>query len=160
MQYYFKKNWKKIALACSIGLLCEGLYVVIQLVMMREFDAAISLDLRGFLLWTAVNLGLYTLYLALAALEGVLEARAIRDMNNQVRRDLYLSLLDKPHADYHSRDTGEYISWLTTNVKQMEYLAWAPFFSCVQQAGLVVFCILALVSLHWLMLAAGLVFLK
>lgn len=93
MQYYFKKNWKKIALACSIGLLCEGLYVVIQLVMMREFDAAISLDLRGFLLWTAVNLGLYTLYLALAALEGVLEARAIRDMNNQVRRDLYLSLL-------------------------------------------------------------------
>ena len=157
MQYYFKKNWKKIALACSIGLLCEGLYVVIQLVMMREFDAAISLDLRGFLLWTAVNLGLYTLYLALAALEGVLEARAIRDMNNQVRRDLYLSLLDKPHADYHSRDTGEYISWLTTNVKQMEYLAWAPFFSCVQQAGLVVFCILALVSLHWLMLAAGLV---
>ena len=64
MQYYFKKNWKKIALACSIGLLCEGLYVVIQLVMMREFDAAISLDLRGFLLWTAVNLGLYTLYLA------------------------------------------------------------------------------------------------
>ncbi len=157
MQYYFKKNWKKIALACSIGLLCEGLYVVIQLVMMREFDAAISLDLRGFLLWTAVNLGLYTLYLVLAALEGVLEARAIRDMNNQVRRDLYLSLLDKSHADYHSRDTGEYISWLTTNVKQMEHLAWAPFFSCVQQAGLVVFCILALVSLHWLMLAAGLV---
>ena len=157
MNYYFKKNWKKIALSCSVGLVCEGLYVVIQLVMMREFDAAINLDFQGFLLWTAVTLGIYSLYLALAALEGVLEARAVRAMNNQVRHDLYLSLLDKTHAAYHSQDTGEYISWLTTNVKQIERLAWAPFFSCVQQVGLIVWCILALISLHWLMLAAGLV---
>ncbi|MDE7261110.1 MAG: ABC transporter ATP-binding protein/permease [Oscillospiraceae bacterium] len=157
MTYYFKKNWKKIALACSMGLLCEGLYVVIQLVMMREFDAAINLDFRSFLFWTAVTLGIYGLYLALAALGGVLEARAVRAMNNQVRHDLYLSLMDKTHAAYHSQDTGEYISWLTTNVKQIERLAWAPFFSCVQQTGMIVWCILALVSLHWLMLAAGLV---
>lgn len=157
MNYYYKKNWKKIALTCSVGLLCEGLYVIAQMVMMRGFDAAINLDFRRFLLWTALNLGVYALYLALAALEGVLEARTTRAMNNQVRRDLYLSLLDKTHAAYHSRDTGEYISWLTTNIKQMERLAWGPFFSCVQQAGLIVWCILALLSLHWLMLAAGLV---
>ena len=78
-------------------------------------------------------------------------------MNDQVRHDLYLSLLDKTHAAYHSQDTGEYISWLTTNVKQIERLAWSPFFSCVQQIGMIVWCILALLSLHWLMLAAGLV---
>ena len=70
MNYYLKKNWKKIALACSLGLLCEGIYVVIQLVMMRGFDAAINLDLRSFLFWTVLELGLYTLYLALAALGG------------------------------------------------------------------------------------------
>lgn len=157
MNYYFKKNWKKIALTCSVGLLCEGLYVIAQMVMMRGFNAAINLDFRSFLLWTALNLGVYALYLALAALEGVLEARTTLTMNNQVRRDLYLSLLDKSHAAYHSRDTGEYISWLTTNVKQMERLAWTPFFSCVSQIGLIVWCILALISLHWLMLAAGLV---
>lgn len=157
MGYYIKKNWKRVTAVCLIGLLCEGIYVVIQLVMMREFDAAINLDFHSFLFWTAVNLSIYMLYLALAALEGVLEARAVRAMNNQVRHDLYLSLLDKPHAVYHSHDTGEYISWLTTNVKQIERLAWAPFFSCVQQAGLIVWCILALISLHWAMLAAGLV---
>ena len=157
MSYYFKKNWKNVALTCSTGLLCEGIYVVIQLIMMREFDAAINLNFKSFLLWTTVILVLYGLYLALAALEGVLEARAVRAMNNQVRHDLYLSLLDKTHAAYHSQDTGEYISWLTTNIKQIERLAWSPFFSCIQQAGLIVWCILALISLHWLMLAAGLV---
>ncbi|MDE7220493.1 MAG: hypothetical protein K2O45_12880, partial [Oscillospiraceae bacterium] len=157
MKYYLKKNWKRIALACAVGLLCEGVYVVIQLIMMRGFDAAINLDFRSFLIWTALNLCVYGLYLALAALEGVLEARAVRAMNNAVRHDLYLSLLDKSHAAYHSQDTGEYISWLTTNVKQIERLAWEPFFSCINQIGLIVWCILALISLHWLMLAAGLV---
>lgn len=155
MKYYLRKNWAKIALACALGLTCEGVYVVIQLIMMRAFDAAISLDFRRFLFWTALNLSVYALYLALAALEGILEARAVRAMNNAVRHDLYLSLLDKPHAAYHSQDTGEYISWLTTNVKQIERLAWSPFFSCISQAGLIVWCILALISLHWLMLAAG-----
>ena len=60
-----------------------------------------------------------------------MEARAVRDLNNQVRHDLYLSLMDKSHAAYHSQDTGEYISWLTTNIKQMEHLAWGPFFSSI-----------------------------
>ena len=156
MRYYFKQNWKKIALACALGIACEGLYVVVQLIMMRAFDAAISLDFQGFLYWSLVNIGGYAVYLALAAVQGVLEARAVRAMNNQVRHDLYLSLLAKDHAAFHSQDTGEYISWLTTSVKQIERLAWEPFMSCVCQAGLIVWCILALVSLHWLMLAAGL----
>lgn len=156
MNYYIKKNWKKIALTSSLALLCEGIYVILQLIMMRSFDAAINLNFRGFLLWTAAEVGGYMLYLALAAAGGVLEARTIRTMNSQVRHDLYLSLLEKTHTQYHSQDTGEYISWLTTNVKQIERLAWTPFFSCVQQAGAIVWCILALISLHWLMLAVGL----
>ena len=157
MKYYLKKNWRKLALACSLGLTCEGIYVILQLILMRSFDAAIKLNFQDFLLWTAAEVGGYGLYLALAALQGVMEARAVRAMNNEVRHDLYLSLLDKTHASYHSQDTGEYISWLTTNVKQIEHLAWAPFLSCVQQIGLIVWCILALISLHWIMLTAGLV---
>ncbi len=157
MNYYMKKNWKKIALASSFGLICEGMYVILQLILMQSFNAAINLDFREFLLWTAAEAGGYMLYLTLAAIGGIMEARTIRVMNNQVRHDLYLSLLHKTHAAYHSQDTGEYISWLTTNIKQIEHLAWTPFFSCIQQVGLIVWCILALFSLHWLMLAAGLV---
>ena len=157
MKYYLRRNWRKLALACSLGLTCEGIYVILQLIMMRSFDAAIKLNFQDFLLWTAAEVGGYGLYLALAALQGVMEARAVRAMNNEVRHDLYLSLLDKTHTSYHSQDTGEYISWLTTNVKQIEHLAWAPFLSCVQQIGLIVWCILALISLHWIMLTAGLV---
>ena len=156
MNYYLKKNWRKLALACFLGIFCEGVYVILQFIMMQSFDAAINLDFRSFLLWTAAEVSGYSLYMGTAALKGIFEARAIRTMNNQVRHDLYLSLLDKTHTSYHSQDTGEYISWLTTNVKQIERLAWEPFFSCAGNIALVVWCILALISLHWLMLAAGL----
>ena len=157
MNYYLRKNWRKITLTCSMGLICNGIYVILQLIMMQSFNAAISLNFRGFLFWTMAEVIGYGLYLGVAALESIFEARTIRTMNNQVRHDLYLSLLDKTHTSYHSQDTGEYISWLTTNVKQIERLAWEPFFSCVGNVALVVWCILALISLHWLMLAAGLV---
>lgn len=73
-----EKELKKITLACSIGLLCEGTYIILQLVMMRSFDAAIHLNFRNFLLWTAAEVGGYGLYLALAALGNVLEARAVQ----------------------------------------------------------------------------------
>lgn len=157
MNYYLKKNWKKLTLACFLGLLCNGVYVILQLIMMQAFDAAINLNFRIFLLWTIAEVIGYGVYLGVAAITDFFEARAVRTMNNQIRHDLYLSLLNKNHVDYHSQDTGEYISWLTTNVKQIERLAWEPFFSCVGNIALVVWCILALISLHWIMLVAGLI---
>lgn len=156
MNCYFKKNWKKLVLPCVLILVCEGAYVMMQLIMMRSFDAAINLDFKGFLYWTAAEIAGYAVYFALAALESVLEARTKRALNNQVRHDLYLSLLSKDHQAFHSQGTGEYISWLSANVKQIERLAWEPFFNCFSQIVLIVWCVLALISLHWIMLAAGL----
>ena len=57
MKYYVKKNWKMIALTTSFGLLCEGMYVILQLIMMQSFGAAIQMDFRKFLLWTSVGVG-------------------------------------------------------------------------------------------------------
>ena len=98
MNYYLRKNWRKITLTCSMGLICNGIYVILQLIMMQSFNAAISLNFRGFLFWTMAEVIGYGLYLGVAALESIFEARTIRTMNNQVRHDLYLSLLDKTHT--------------------------------------------------------------
>ena len=64
--------------------------------------------------------------------------------------------MEKSHSAYHSQDTGEYISWLTSNVKQIERLAWSPFFSFASCITVVLFNIAALASLHWVILLAGL----
>ena len=156
MTWYLKKNWKKVSLACAAALISEAVIVLAQLVMMQSFDAAVHLDARRFLVWTAGLGGVYLACNVLDALRCVLQARAQRAMNNDLRHDLCLTLLSKTHADYHSRDTGEYLSWLTNNVKQIENLAWAPFFDCVSRAASVVWSVLALLSLSWELLAVGL----
>ena len=157
MTYYLKKNGNTVLPVCFLGIVCEGTYTLLQLVMMRSFDAAIHLDFRDFLIWTAAEAGGYGFYFVLAAFKSILQARAVRVLNNGVRHDLSVSLSGKSYTEYHSLDTGEYLSWLTGNVKQIERLAWEPFFGCVNHVALIVWCILALVSLNWIMLAAGMV---
>lgn len=124
MNYYFKRNWKKMLPPVVLALLSSVIFTLWQLGLMRTFDAAARLDWEQFLFWAMVELVGIAMNYGVLILENLLEARAVRDLNNQVRHDLYLSLMDKSHAAYHSQDTGEYISWLTTNIKQMEHLAW------------------------------------
>ncbi len=157
MSYFFKKNWSRVLVVCVLGIVCEGIYTILQIIMMWSFEAAINLNLRDFLIWTAVLAGGYGFYFILATLKNILQAHIVRVLNNNVRHDLSLSLLGKSYAEYHSLDTGEYISWLTSNVKQIERLAWEPFFSCINNSALIVWCILALISLDWIMLVVGVV---
>ena len=154
MSYYLKKNWKLIFWPCFLGLMAQSAYVIIQLMMMQSFQAAFELDLSGFIQWTSACIGGYIAYFGLAAIAGALEANAKRKLNNQVRHDLYLTLLQKKH---HSQDNGVYISWLTTNIKQIDSLGWTSFFSIFNQLIMIICCVAALLSLDWVMLAFGLV---
>ena len=78
-------------------------------------------------------------------------------MNNQVRHDLSLLLLNRNYADFHHQDIGEYISWMTNNIKQIEKLAWDPFFNSVGRVAQVLWSMIVLFSLHWSLLLASLV---
>ncbi|MDO5400490.1 MAG: ABC transporter ATP-binding protein [Eubacteriales bacterium] len=157
MFYYIKSNWKTNILACLLIASELILYTVLQMVMMHFFDAAIQLNLQVFLSWLPVVVFLMLGVQGIAVLETVSTKRAVRAMNNHVRKDLYATLLGKNHQEYHSKDSGEYISWLTTNIKLIEQNAWNPFFNGFGEAVYVVSCCIALSYLHWSMLVVGLI---
>ena len=157
MSHYLTCNWRSVGLACLVGILCQAAYAGMQVLMMQSVNAAFEMDLSGFLTWSAISLGGWAVYIAMEGISSVLRAGAKRKLNNHVRHDLYLSLLHKSHTEYHSQDTGEYISWLSTNIKQIDQLAWEPFFNSVNYVALVISCVIAMVSLHWVMLLVGLV---
>lgn len=75
--------------------MAQGAYAIIQLLMMQSFQAAFDLNLREFVQWTCACIGGYAAYLGLSAIAGALESNAKRKLNNQVRHDLYLTLLNK-----------------------------------------------------------------
>ena len=131
MTRYLKKQWRLSTLTCLFAIIAYGAQALIQLALMKVFDAVVLLDLRGSILWTAVDLACWGFYLLFTALQEHCQAKTIRALNNTVRDELYHSFLCKNHIDFHQSDTGEYLAWLTNDVKQLEQFAWIPFFGCV-----------------------------
>ena len=119
------------------------------IVLIRCLDEAIQLNWSEFVRWIAVNLTAWGAYFLICTIRELLQAQTIRKMNNQIRRDLSLSILHREYSDFRSHDSGEYLSWMTNNIKQIEALAWLPFFGSVEQAAQVIWCGLALLTLHW-----------
>ena len=146
---YLKKQWRLSTLTCLFAIIAYGAQALIQLALMKVFDAVVLLDLRGSILWTAVDLACWGFYLLFTALQEHCQAKTIRALNNTVRDELYHSFLRKNHIDFHQSDTGEYLAWLTNDVKQLEQFAWIPFFGCVGKIAQIVFSVLGLAFLHW-----------
>ena len=149
MIHYLKKQWRLSTLTCLFAIIAYGAQALIQLALMKVFDAVVLLDLRGSILWTAVDLACWGFYLLFTALQEHCQAKTIRALNNTVRDELYHSFLRKNHIDFHQSDTGEYLAWLTNDVKQLEQFAWIPFFGCVGKIAQIVFSVLGLAFLHW-----------
>ncbi len=157
MSYYLKKYWGVNLAAILPGLVVCALQVGNDLLMMRVFESVIKLDLRGFLFWELMMVVAWVILLWVGSLRDYFQARAIRAMNNAVRRDMAATLLHKSHVEFHGKDTGEYLSRFVSDVNQMEDLAWAPFYQCVDLAATAIFCVVALLTLHWSLLVAALV---
>lgn len=157
MFYYLKKNWKISLFVCFLQVCVWGMQAVVQLLLIKTFDAAMALDFKIFMYWTMVNLVCWGIYFLFGIVQGYFQAQVIRKLNNQVRHDLYLSLLSKDYREYHSFDSGEYISWLTNNIKQIEKLAWDPFFNGVGRVAQIIWSIFALALIDWILLAASVV---
>ena len=157
MSYYLKKNWKACFWGCFFGLLTWGMQTITALIMIQSFKMAINLDFKRFALWMGINVLAWAAYFGLGMLQGFFEAKAIRILNNHVRRDILQTLLSKDYISYHSDDTGEYFSYLTNNVREIEKRAWRPFFDAVGSIAEVVWSLIALAFIHWSLLITGVV---
>ncbi len=157
MFYYFKKFWKANTLAILPLLISCALNTTASLLMMRLFQGIIERDLKQFIFWYLALMINWFILIAVNGLETYFEARAIRIMNNAVRQDMTATLLQKSHQDFHKLDTGKYLSWFTNDINQIENLAWNSFFNCINYAALALFSIVALLTLHWSLLAAALI---
>lgn len=157
MTHYLRKFWKANTLAVLPVLAVCALQTGTSLVMIQTFQSIIERDLHGFGFWILTMLAVWFLLLGINSLQEFFQGRAIRTMNNAVRRDMAATLLQQSHVEFHKLDTGEYLSRFTNDISQIENLAWKPFYQCVESAATIVFSAAALLMLHWSLLGAALV---
>lgn len=155
MAGYLKKFWKENMLAVLFLVIVCELSVGANLLMMQSFQGIIDRDMHRFWFWMLLLVLLWFLIYGLTGVETFFRCRAIRAMNNAIRRDIAELLLDKSYQDFHKQSVGEYLAWFTNDVSQIENLAWNPFFDCIRSAVTVALSIAALLTLHWSLLAAS-----
>ena len=56
MDYYLRKNWKRVLLPALLTILSSVIFTLWQLGLMQTFDAAARLELERFLFWIVVEL--------------------------------------------------------------------------------------------------------
>ena len=157
MTYYLKKFWKKNLAVILVQLAIYSLTASQALVQIQFFQGIVDLDLNRMLFWQAVNVIVWITFYFLQILCARARASATRAMNNQIRRDMAATLLNKSHQDYHAQDSGEYLSWFTSSVERIENSARNPFFDLAAYVCMAGTAIIALASVHWSLVLLSLV---
>ncbi len=157
MKHYLKKNINILLLPCILGCLAQITYVIIQFLMAQSFTSAFNFDLKTFIYWTGLMVLCYVVYLLISAIEIKLQAKAKMKLNNQIRHDILVSTIQKNKVDYQKKEDGEYVAQLTTNIKQINALAWAPFFDIIDQICMIISCAISLFLLNWVLLIVGII---
>ncbi len=156
MAYYLAKFKGAVFLAVLPLLVICGGQAGAALVMAQIFQAVFEGSLTGMLRWILLLAAIWFALMGVSALWEMLQARAVRKLNNAVRQDMAATLVSMGHQEYHSVSTGEHLSQFTNDVNQIENLAWKPFFQFVEMAATAVFSVIALFTIHWSLVLAAL----
>ncbi len=157
MAYYLVKFKGDLFLALlPILLVCAG-QAGASLATAQLFQAVFDGNLTRMGWWVGLLVGIWFALMGAGAVRDLLQARAIRRLNNALRGQMAAGLLRKTYQEYQQEGTGEYLSQFTNDVNQIENLAWRPFFQLVEMAATAVFSVLALLTIHWSLVLTALV---
>lgn len=131
MSYYLRKHWKMNLLIFLLQLISSALIINQNIVLINSVQGIFDTDLHQFYFWMIVDTVLWIVIVALRSVLKWLKSRTIRSLNNDLRADIVASLLKKTHKEFHDQQSGEYMSWLTNDIGQIEGLAWQTFFTVI-----------------------------
>lgn len=123
MDYYLKKQKFLCIIVCVFQALSFTMNACIQFLLMKIFDSAAQMNFNLVLFWCCIDIFGWGLYLLFSVLADRIQAKAIWALNNDVRKNIYDSILRQNYKQYHKNDIGEYLSWVTNDIKQIEQLA-------------------------------------
>ena len=151
MKKYLLKYKENIFL-CSL-LMGVSIFSEIQaaLVGMNLFDAVVAGDLKLFVQTTIKTLSFWGLYLLFYYLAHLSINKTVKKMNTSLRINVSKKIADLPYSNFINKDIGEYVSWYTMDVNQIEQLAFMPLFDFINYTLQMLLAFVSLIKIHWLL---------
>lgn len=113
-----------IALINAVSVFCSLLLMILIHVIL---EGSIQKTLFYGIVLIAVNVFLWTV---LYPASDVWMAKTIALMNQAMREDINQILMKKHYQDLEGKDSGEYLSWYTNDIKEIEAQGFESFYMC------------------------------
>ena len=156
MKRYLKLRWKEVTLSCIFFALHVFSGTAASFMFMRTIDAVTEGDgalilrflLYQALLWVTAALTYYIAW--------IWKGKTDKGIANDMRQDISALLMKKSYQQFEEKEIGEYMSWYSNDVAQLNMWAVSPFFSLVTCMLQITMSAVALCMIHWALAAASL----
>lgn len=150
-----RKHKKKTAILVLLIILAAGTDIYAGYTLAWYYDIVTASNIR-----TAIE---FSVYMILVRVFSVIMAyfadrykAGMREcFNNEIKRNLIGSLAHMEYQKYEEKEPGEYASWMTNDIHQIEEKCFTSFFTICEAVSTVIFSIVALLYMHPLILAAS-----
>jgi ATP-binding cassette subfamily B protein len=146
-----------VTLTVLCVIIAYGAATAAELASVEMLQGLLDQDFKIFAWGVVAHLAAWAVSFGALYSENVFYYRAVRRMNDEVRRDMTAAMLCQSHQEVHAQESGAYLSKFTNDINQIEKQGWDPFFALFGYAAQVICSAIALAYLHWALLIAALV---
>lgn len=112
-------------------------------------DALASKKSSTFWWWIVIDLASALFRFGFGQLADYLQEKAKQSVNVDIQHDLITGIANMNLPGFRNRTVGQYTSWLTNDIQQIDEKGLTTFFSIIMYSAGVVFPLISLALYHW-----------
>lgn len=132
MKPYIKQNKILFALTLFTSVIASLGYVFMAVLLQQLLDIAVERDIRQFLQIVVFSIAYFALLGMFLYLQSLLSKKVVCRIIYQIRSDMFRGTMARNMEDFYRKNTADYISVMTNDVKMLEENFLLPLFEVVQ----------------------------
>lgn len=149
MLIYFKKFKLEVFIALSSIILYSFSKVIAAVISTNVLNSLIQLNIKKFLFYLLLELICWIIFAFFAYLMTISTALATQKMSLCLKEKIGQNISMQNYMDFHSKDTGDYSSWLSNDVTMIENNGFAKVFDLMTIISDTLISGVALIHYNW-----------
>ena len=134
MKFYIKQNKVLFIVTILVSVIASLGYVFMAILLQQLLDIAVGKDMQQFVRMVLFSIFYFAVLGIFLYLQSLLSKKVICKIMRQIRSDVFRGTVDHSIEDFNKKNTADYISIITNDVKMIEDNFLLPLFEVVQYA--------------------------
>lgn len=134
MKFYIKQNKVLFIATILVSVIASLGYVFMAILLQQLLDIAVGKDMQQFIRMVLFSIFYFAVLGIFLYLQSLLSKKVICKIMRQIRSNVFRGTVDHSIEDFNKKNTADYISIITNDVKMIEDNFLLPLFEVVQYA--------------------------